>query len=85
MSIDTNTLPLDASTMESILGRLKAVNSLWTGQEFGATYLDFPDNFPVRSSNGELLGHFVWDEAEQWLFNPITHEASEADRVKNIP
>lgn len=80
--IDDKAVPIDQATMSSILNRVKAINDIWQDQEASLTYLDFPDNFPVREMHGNLLGHLVWDEATEWLFQPVTHEAQEADTVE---
>lgn len=83
--IDDRALPIDPEYFASILNRMKGVNDLWSGQETSITYLDFPDNFPVRKGNKELLGHLVWDEAETWHFQPATHEAAEKDEASRQP
>lgn len=78
--IDDRAVPIDIGLFESIMIRLKGVNSLWAGQETSITYLDFPDNFPVREMHGDLLGYIVWDEASEWLFQPVTHDEQDRDR-----
>jgi hypothetical protein len=77
--IDDRAVPIDANTLDSILNRVKGVNKLWDLQEASLTYLDFPDSFPVRGMNGNLLGHLIWDEAETWQFQPATHDAVDLD------
>lgn len=87
--IDDRAVPIDATTLASILNRASGVNNIWSDQEVGHTYLDFPDNFPVRGSNGDLLGYLVWDEASEWLFQPVTHDEQDRDsrvrQQKNQP
>lgn len=77
--IDDRAVPIDAATLDSILQRVKGVNDLWSDQEVSNTYLDFPENFPVRDRHGELLGHLIWDEASEWLFHPVTHDQQDLD------
>lgn len=87
--IDDRAVPLDPDILESILNRVKDVNKLWDLQTSSLTYLDFPDSFPVRGMNGNLLGHLIWDEAETWQFQPVTHDAVDLDererRKKKLP
>jgi hypothetical protein len=78
--IDDRAVPIPAGTLDSILIRVKGVNSLWAGQQSSETYLDFPDSFPVRTEFGELVGHLVWDEGHEWIFQPVTHDAQDLDR-----
>jgi hypothetical protein len=80
--IDDKAVPIDQGTLDSILKRVNGINTIWSEQESSLTYLDFPENFPVREMHGNLLGHLVWDEASEWLFQPVTHEAQEADSVE---
>ena len=83
--IDDRAVPIDQNVLEAILNRAKGVNDLWAAQETSLVYLDFPDSFPVREMHGDLLGHFVWDEAESWLFQPATHDAVEKDQASKQP
>lgn len=87
--IDDRAVPIDPEYFASILNRIKGVNDLWSDQEASITYLDFPDNFPVRKGNGELMGYLVWDEATSWLFQPVTHDEQDRDsrvrQQKNQP
>jgi len=73
-------VPIDVGLLESILKRVNGINDIWSAQETALTYLDFPDNFPVREMHGDLLGYIVWDEASEWLFQPVTHDDQERDR-----
>lgn len=82
---DSNIVPIDADTLESILSRVKGVTQLWQAQEISKTYLDFPDSFPIRAEYGELLGHLIWDEATEWIFHPATLGAQEQDRASKQP
>lgn len=87
--IDDRAVPIPAGILDSILMRVKGVNSLWAGQESSKTYLDFPDSFPVREEFGTLLGHLVWDEGYEWIFQPVTHDEQDRDnrerQQKNQP
>lgn len=87
--IDDRAVPIAAGTLDSILIRVKGVNSLWAGQESSLTYLDFPDNFPIREEYGNLLGYIVWDEGHEWHFQPVTHDEQDRDsrarQQKNQP
>lgn len=78
--IDDRAVPIDHGTLESILKRVQGVNDIWSSQETSPTYLDFPDNFPVREMHGDLLGYLIWDEASEWLFMPVTHDEQDRDR-----
>ncbi len=78
--IDDRAVPIDPTTLASILLRVKGVNDIWSDQETSHTYLDFPDSFPVREMHGDLLGHLIWDEASEWLFLPVTHDEQDRDR-----
>lgn len=80
VKIDDRAVPIDPTTLASILNRVKGVNDIWAAQQSELTYLDFPANFPVREMHGDLLGHLIWDEADEWLFLPVTHDQQDLDR-----
>jgi hypothetical protein len=77
--IDDRAVPIPAGDLDSILSRVKGINDIWSAQETSLTYLDFPDNFPVREMHGDLLGYIIWDEASEWLFLPVTHDQQDLD------
>lgn len=87
--IDDRAVPIDESVLEAILNRVKGLNTIWTSQESGLVYLDFPENFPVREMHGDLLGYLIWDEAYAWQFMPVTHDEQDRDsrarQQKNQP
>lgn len=87
--IDDRAVPITQGVLESILKRVSGVNDLWASQETSLTYLDFPDNYPVREMHGDLLGYIVWDEGYEWHFQPVTHDEQDRDsrarQQKNQP
>lgn len=89
IQIDDRAVPIDAGLLDSILIRVKSLNSLWAGQQSSLTYLDLPENFPVREMHGDLLGYLIWDEADAWQFLPVTHDEQDRDsrarQQKNQP
>jgi hypothetical protein len=77
--IEVSTVGLTPVQLSAIMVHLKRVNELWQAQETSEVYVDFPDSYPVRSTNGELLGQIKWDEGWLWIFHAATYDEHEDD------